>query len=134
VVSVAVGDIAIGHSDNGVGQVNTTAGESFAVGDIAMDKGFQDFMYANIQQDKAARIRDYRVMAAFAEVGDALDEICDEIINTDNEGRIVKLSFRDREFKPHEQKQIQGEFQKFVQYFDLDHQGWEYFRQLLSNN
>ena len=28
-----------------------------AVGDIAMDKGFQDFMYANIQQDKAARIR-----------------------------------------------------------------------------
>ena len=103
-----------------------------AVGDIAMDKGFQDFMYANIQQDKAARIRDYRVMAAFAEVGDALDEICDEIINTDNEGRAVTLSFRDREFKPHEQEQIQGEFQKFVQYFDLDHQGWEYFRQLLT--
>ena len=102
-----------------------------AVGDIAMDKGFQDFMYANIQQDKAARIRDYRVMAAFAEVGDALDEICDEIINTDNEGRIVTLSFRDREFKPHEQKQIQGEFQKFIQYFDLEHTGWEYFRQLL---
>ena len=102
-----------------------------AIGDIAMDKGFQDFMYANIQQDKAARIRDYRVMAAFAEVGDALDEICDEIINTDNEGRIVTLSFRDREFKPHEQKQIQGEFQKFIQYFDLEHTGWEYFRQLL---
>ena len=90
-----------------------------AIGDIAMDKGFQEFMYANIQQDKGARIRDYRVMAAFAEVGDALDEICDEVINTDDEGRVVRLHFRDREFKPHEQKEIEGEFQKFVQYFEL---------------
>ena len=102
-----------------------------AIGDIAMDKGFQEFMYANIQQDKGARIRDYRVMAAFAEVGDALDEICDEVINTDDEGRVVRLHFRDREFKPHEQKEIEGEFQKFVQYFELETKGWEYFRQLL---
>ena len=102
-----------------------------AIGDIAMDKGFQEFMYANIQQDKGARIRDYRVMAAFAEVADALDEICDEVINVDGNGKIVQLHFRDREFKPHEQKEIQGEFQKFVQYFELDEKGWEYFRQLL---
>jgi len=102
-----------------------------AVGDIAMDKGFQEFMYANIQQDKAARIRDYRVMAAFAEVGDALDEICDEIINKDANGEIVKLKFLHREFKPNEQKQLEDEFQKFISYFDLEHKGWEYFRQLL---
>jgi len=102
-----------------------------AVGDIAMDKGFQEFMYANIQQDKAARIRDYRVMAAFAEVGDALDEICDEIINKDANGEIVQLKFLHREFKPNEQKQLEDEFQKFISYFDLEHKGWEYFRQLL---
>ena len=102
-----------------------------AVGDIAMDKGFKEFMYANIQQDKAARIRDYRVMAAFAEVGDALDEICDEIINKDANGEIVQLKFLHREFKPNEQKQLEDEFQKFISYFDLEHKGWEYFRQLL---
>jgi hypothetical protein len=102
-----------------------------AVGDIAMDKGFQEFMYANIQQDKAARIRDYRVMAAFAEVGDALDEICDEIINKDANGEIVQLKFLHREFKPNEQKQLEDEFQKFISYFDLEHKGWEYLRQLL---
>ena len=102
-----------------------------AVGDIAMDKGFQEFMYANIQQDKAARIRDYRVMAAFAEVADALDEICDEVINKDANGEIIQLHFIHREFKPHEQKQIEGEFQKYISYFDLEHKGWEYFRQLL---
>ncbi len=102
-----------------------------AVGDIAMDKGFQEFMYANIQQDKGARIRDYRVMAAFAEVGDALDEICDEIINKDDHGEVVKLEFVNRDFKPHEQKLLKDEFQKFVGYFDFTHKGWEYFRQLL---
>ena len=102
-----------------------------AIGDIAMDKGFQEFMYANIQQDKAARIRDYRVMAAFAEVADALDEICDEVINKDANGEIIKLKFIHREFKPHEQKQLEDEFQKFISYFDLEHKGWEYFRQLL---
>ena len=102
-----------------------------AVGDIAMDKGFQEFMYANIQQDKAARIRDYRVMAAFAEVADALDEICDEVINKDANGEIIQLHFIHREFKPHEQKQLESEFQKYISYFDLEHKGWEYFRQLL---
>lgn len=102
-----------------------------AVGDIAMDKGFQEFMYANIQQDKAARIRDYRVMAAFAEVADALDEICDEVINKDANGEIIKLNFIHREFKPNEQKSLEDEFQKYISYFDLEHKGWEFFRQLL---
>jgi len=102
-----------------------------AVGDIAMDKGFQEFMYANIQQDKAARIRDYRVMAAFAEVGDALDEICDEIINKDDNGEIVQLHLQQREFSTNEQKILVNEFQKYINYFDLEHRGWELFRQLL---
>jgi hypothetical protein len=102
-----------------------------AVGDIAMDKGFQEFMYANIQQDKAARIRDYRVMAAFAEVGDALDEICDEVINKDINGELVKLLFVHREFTHNEQKILENEFQKYISYFDLEHRGWEFFRQLL---
>ena len=32
-------------------------------------------------------------MAAFAEVADALDEICDESINKDASGDIIKLNF-----------------------------------------
>ena len=110
---------------------SSTQVNNSSVGDIAMDKGFQEYMYANIQQDKAARIRDYRVMAAFAEVGDALDEICDEIINKDINGDILKLNFIQREFKTDHQECLQKEFQTFVNYFDFEHKGWEYFRQLL---
>ena len=110
---------------------SSTQVNNSSVGDIAMYKGFQEYMYANIQQDKAARIRDYRVMAAFAEVGDALDEICDEIINKDINGDILKLNFIQREFKTDHQECLQKEFQTFVNYFDFEHKGWEYFRQLL---
>jgi hypothetical protein len=48
------------------------------IGDFAKDSSFGDVMYANIQDDKAGRLRDYRIMAAYSEVADALDEICDE--------------------------------------------------------
>ena len=62
---------------------------------ILQNKDYHDFMYANIQPDKGRRLMDYRVMAAYSEVADALDEICDEFINKDEQGEIVKLSFVD---------------------------------------
>ena len=45
------------------------------LGNITSDKHYSQVMYANVQKDKAARVRDYRVMAAFSEVANALDEI-----------------------------------------------------------
>ena len=54
-----------------------------------IDSNFSQYMYANVQADKISRIRDYRVMAAFSEVAEALDEICDEAINKDENGTIV---------------------------------------------
>jgi hypothetical protein len=65
------------------------------IGAIASDNSVTNYLYANIQADKAARIRDYRTMAAFSEVADALDEICDEVVNVDEEGKIVKIRFHD---------------------------------------
>ena len=52
-------------------------------------------MYANIQEDKAGRLRDYRIIAAYSEVADALDEICDETINPDDSGWITSLQLKD---------------------------------------
>ena len=65
-----------------------------SVGNIASDKRYNEIMYANIQKDKPARIRDYRIIAAFAEVADALDEICDEVINKDEKHNAATLEFR----------------------------------------
>lgn len=91
------------------------------------------YLYANIQQDKASRLGDYRVMAAFSEISNCLDQICDELINKDGDGNICKLTIKNRkqDFTDANFKILNEEFNKYVQYFDLDYSGWEYFRQLL---
>ena len=105
---------------------NNTPSGSIAKGGI-----YNDMVYANIQADKGARIMDYRVMAAFSEVSDCLDEICDETVNRDMAGDIVKLIFRNIELKDAEKDKLQKEFQKYVEHYNLEKKGWEYFRQLL---
>jgi hypothetical protein len=56
------------------------------------DNKLQSVLYANVNQDKGGRLRDYRIMAAYSDVADALDEICDEFINKDENGDIVSKS------------------------------------------
>ena len=95
------------------------------------DVGFGDLMYANMQADKGARLQDYRVMAAFAEVSNALDEICDEMIVRDEKGNAMNLNIHNIRIEPIDYEQLQLEFQKYVQFFDLENKGWTYFRDLL---
>lgn len=110
---------------------NTTFYSEDLFGNIIRDKNYHEFMYANVQPDKARRLMDYRVMAAFAEVADALDEICDEFINKDDNGEIVKTVFKDTNLSDQQKNKIKKEFQKYISYFDLENKGWEYVRNLL---
>jgi hypothetical protein len=88
-------------------------------------------VYANVEENKGGRLRDYRIMAAFSEISDALDEICDECVNKDENGNIVHLNFRNTEIDEEKQQDIKDEFEKYIDYFNLDKKGFEYFRQLL---
>jgi len=105
---------------------NNTPSGSIAKGGI-----YNDLVYANIQADKGPRMMDYRVMAAFSEISECLDEICDECINKNDSGEIVKLVFKNLDLEDHEKNTVLGEFYKYVQNFELERKGWEYFRQLL---
>ena len=84
------------------------------------DLGFGDLMYANMQNDKGARLQDYRVMAAFAEVSNALDEICDEMINRDAQNHTVTAKLKNFTMDAVDLEQLQLEFQKYVEFFDLE--------------
>ena len=70
-------------------------------------------------------------MAAYSEVADALDEICDETINIDDKGQYMKIIFENAELSVDERSDIEKEFDKYVEFFDLKNKGWQYFRQLL---
>lgn len=105
------------------------------VGAIAVDKNYHQFMYANVDLDKQKRLQDYRIMAAYAEVGDALDEICDDAINVSSEtGKIVSVDFRDSDLSEASKTELTKEFDKIVRYFDLENKGWEYIRSLLVDS
>lgn len=110
---------------------SSNAFNNLPIGDIGKDTSFGDVMYANIQQDKGGRLRDYRVMAAYSEVADALDEICDETINEDDNKNIVNLSLKNVDLSLRDREIIETEFQKYIEFFDLKNRGWQYFRQLL---
>ena len=98
---------------------------------VIQNKDYHEFMYANVQPDKGRRLMDYRVMAAYSEVADALDEICDEFINKDDNGNIVQLHIDNPDLSDQQKGELSRECKKFIDLFDLEHKGWEYLRGLL---
>ena len=101
------------------------------IGDFGKDSSFADVMYASLDTNKGGRLRDYRIMSAYSEVADALDEICDEFINVDENGRVATITYENIDLTVDEKKDIDEEFSKFIDFFELKHKGWQYFRQLL---
>lgn len=102
-----------------------------APGQFGTETQYAELVYANIEENKAGRLRDYRVMASFAEIADALDEICDEVVNKDENGNIVNLEFRNTILEDADKGKITAEFEKYIDYYNLEKKGFEYFRQML---
>ena len=112
-----------------VSQTNLSVDE---IGAIGTDSNYHNFLYANVDPDKYKRLTDYRIMAAYAEVADALDEICDDIVNVDENHAVCGVRFKPQtDVSNTAQEEVQKEFQKLVTHFDLENKGWDYFRQLL---
>ena len=99
-------------------------------GSFAINKDYQAFVYASLDKDKGRRMMDYRRMAAYAELADCLDEICDECIVKDDDGNIVDFKLVGN-YTKNIQDEIKKEFKKFIEIYELDNTGWEKFRQML---
>ena len=99
-------------------------------GSFAINKDYQAFVYASIDKDKGRRMMDYRRMAAYAELADCLDEICDECIVRNDDGDVVTFDLKGSYSKTI-QDELAKEFNKFVEIYDLENTGWEKFRQML---
>jgi hypothetical protein len=96
------------------------------------DHAYHRYIYAQVDTDKIRRLAEYRRMAAYAEVGDCLDEICDEFINKDDDGKAVKIKFSSfAKLDSDERTEIEKEFYKFINIYDFENKGWGYCRQLL---
>jgi hypothetical protein len=102
-------------------------------GSFASDKAYHRFIYAKIDSDKTRRLAEYRRMAAYAEISDCLDEICDEFLTKDENGKVIKIIFTGiGKLDSETRSELEKEFAKFIKIYDLDAKGWGYCRQLLT--
>lgn len=99
-------------------------------GSMVVDKTYQQLLYAAIDLDKAKRLREYRVMAAYSELADAIDEICDECIVRSDKCGIISHTV-EGEYSNEIRKEIDKEFKKYIGHFKLEENGWQYFRSML---
>jgi hypothetical protein len=112
------------------GQPNM-GGKGDHLGSVFKNMNFYEYMYSSLDTDKIKRVQDYRRMAAYTELSDAIDEICDEcIVYSEEDNSVVKFKLNG-EFDRDTKNEIDKEWMKYVRYFNLEDKGWEYFRNFL---
>lgn len=106
---------------------------SAVISRVMNDSSFSQYMYKSFDADKVRRMQDYRRMSMNSELSDAIDEICDEcIVYNSEDNTVIKFDLRG-EYNRDIKKEISKEWRRFVQFFDLEHKGWEYFRNFLTD-
>jgi hypothetical protein len=97
---------------------------------VVVNKAYHDYLYALIDTDKPKRLSDYRIMASYAEISHALDEICDEMLVKDEKGKYCTLTLPEGKDTVII-KELQKNFQQLIEHFNIDNKGFEYFRSIL---
>ena len=89
-------------------------------------------MYFTISTDKIKRLKQYLNMAAFPEVGDAIEEICDNSISYDENGYVLKVKFRNTDkFNTIQQEEILRAANEYLNLFDFETHMFEYMKELI---
>jgi hypothetical protein len=108
-------------------------GDRASASQFGSNQLYHKYIYAQIDTDKIRRIAEYRRMGSYAEVADCLDEICDDFINKDENNKVLKLKFSPfAKLEAEQRNEIEKEFYKFINIFELETKGWGYCRRLLT--
>lgn len=84
---------------------------------------FSNALYHTLDAQKANRIYQYRLMSAFPQVAQCVDKIADNFFWQDQRGHIVNFKYRDQDLPQQFLKDLEHEFQVFVNHFDLKYNG-----------
>lgn len=94
---------------------------------------YHDFVYSPVSTNKLARVNSYRNMAMYAEVGNAIDEISEAMLNYDENGKIVNLIINNSRLSANAQDEIQKEFDIYMDLYNLEQNFDEYARSFLTD-
>lgn len=104
---------------------------------------YGSIFYSQLNDNKAGRLYEYRLMAAYSEVTNALDHICNNFVNI-VDGNAATLTYTKPDAAVLETTTLIEEFNYFMKLFDLERNGfrycWKYlvegevFLELIINN
>lgn len=97
------------------------------IGDTSV-RTYTDFVYGAVTSVKPVRLQNYRRMAQFPEVGDAIDEISDTCVNYDDNDRLVHLKVRESKIGKVQLSELEGAFDEYMSLFELDENIFDYVR------
>lgn len=80
--------------------------------------------------NKSERINQYRRISKYLICDWCLDEICDDFLHEDENGEFINLKLPQR-LNAEQQKILQNEFKKYIQYFDLQDTGYNMIKRFL---
>lgn len=92
---------------------------------------YADVLYASLDGTKANRIYEYRLMASYPEVSDAIEEITNSFINEDERGEVIHFDYLDEEIAIDVKKELKKEWKFFVNHFNLKKNGKKYCQDFL---
>ncbi len=102
------------------------------ISDVTADAGYFNFIYNNANNDKANRLMEYRMMAQYSDVANALDKICDAFTVVDDKGKVVKLLIDPEvEMDSMIEGELLKEFRFIENHFNFKKKGWRYIRKVL---
>lgn len=84
---------------------------------------YANVLYHTLDAEKSNRIYEYRLMAAFPEVANCIEEYTDNFIWEDERGHVVNLKYTDEDLPEEQVKDLEQEFQTFVGHFDFKNNG-----------
>jgi hypothetical protein len=90
---------------------------------------YYNSIYYNFS-DKTKVIKEWREMATFPEIADALDNICDEAVDYDENGEVVKLQVTNESILKNDNKtkNLQKEWEYVLEIMDFDVNAFNLFR------
>lgn len=109
---------------HGLVHMDNTAAVATGVG--GQFNPFANVLYASLDAAKANRIYEYRLMASYPEVGDAIEEISNSFINEDERKRVITFKYLDPSLSNDNYKKLVKEFDYFINLFNLKQRGKKY--------
>ena len=118
------------QSERNASRGNVSGGSG---GSYDSTRDYHDFVYSPVLTNKVTRINSYQSMAKYPEVDNAIDEICNAMVNEDDSGSLVNIKINNfGTLTSSEIQSIQNEFEYFIGLFDFDDDMYDIARQLVT--